>query len=221
MALRKVGSLQLAVCNALLIVFCSCTGLSGNGQEVQVDSEQPAVLKNGDIIFHTSASAQSKAIQLATHSQYSHVGIIYENNGKYNVFEAIQPVTVTPLEEFISRGKGGHYVVKRLKNEALLSKDALAGMKAVGEKMKGKDYDLYFGWSDDRIYCSELVYKIYKEGAGIEIGELQKLKDFDLSHPAVQKKLKERYGNDIPYEEPVVSPASLFNDQDLVTIIEQ
>lgn len=32
--------------------------------------------KNGDIIFQTSKSNQSKAIQLATDSKYSHMGII-------------------------------------------------------------------------------------------------------------------------------------------------
>ncbi|HRG10273.1 MAG TPA: peptidoglycan peptidase, partial [Cyclobacteriaceae bacterium] len=34
-------------------------------------------LKSGDIIFQTSQSSQSKAIQLATRSEYSHMGIIY------------------------------------------------------------------------------------------------------------------------------------------------
>ena len=33
-------------------------------------------IKNGDIIFQTSKSSQSKAIQLATNSKYSHMGII-------------------------------------------------------------------------------------------------------------------------------------------------
>ena len=38
--------------------------------------------QNGDIIFQTSQSAQSKAIQLATNSRYSHVGIILEIDGE-------------------------------------------------------------------------------------------------------------------------------------------
>lgn len=46
-------------------------------------------------------------------------------------------------------------------------------MKKVGEKYIGKDYDLYFEWSDSRIYCSELVWKIYKESIGLEIGNLE------------------------------------------------
>ena len=55
----------------------------------------------------------------------------------------------------------------------------------------GKDYDLYFEWSNEKIYCSELVWKIYKEGAGIEIGELEELSSFDLTNEIVKRKMKE------------------------------
>jgi hypothetical protein len=82
----------------------------------------------------------------------------------------------------------------------------------------GRDYDIYFEWSDDRIYCSELVWKIYKSAAGIEIGSLQKLKDFDLSHPLVQEKIKERFGGHPPLDEIVISPASIFDSDLLFTV---
>ncbi|MEJ7666762.1 MAG: hypothetical protein WKG07_48260 [Hymenobacter sp.] len=51
-----------------------------------------ATLHEGDLIFHTSQSAQSRAIQLATHSPYSHCGLLYKTNGEWQVFEAVQPV---------------------------------------------------------------------------------------------------------------------------------
>ena len=41
------------------------------------------------------------------------------------------------------------------------------------------------------------------------VGEQQKLKEFDLSNPLVQAKLKERYGKNIPLEETVVSPQAV------------
>jgi hypothetical protein len=56
-----------------------------------------ADIQNGDIIFQTSLSTQSKAIQLATNSPYSHCGIIYKDGEKFYVFEAVQPVKKTPL----------------------------------------------------------------------------------------------------------------------------
>ncbi|XBS43544.1 YiiX family permuted papain-like enzyme [Cellulophaga lytica] len=179
-------------------------------------------IQNGDIIFQTSKSSQSKAIQLATNSKYSHMGIIYENDEKYFVYEAIQPVKLTPLKKWINRGENGHYVVKRIKNsENILTDRIINEMKVYGEKFKGKSYDIYFEWSDDKIYCSELVWKIYKEVTDIEIGKLEHLSDFDLSHEIVQNKMKERYGENVPMNEKVISPAEMFDSDKLITIKEE
>lgn len=178
-------------------------------------------IQEGDIIFQTSKSSQSQAIQLATHSEYSHMGIIYRKKGEFYVCEAIQPVKFTELNEWIKRGKDEHYVVKRIKNsDKVLTPNTLLKMKKVGEQYLGKDYDLYFEWSDEKIYCSELVWKIYKEGANIEIGQLERLSDFDLDDELVQNKMRERYGNDIPIEEQVISPAEMFKSERLEIIMQ-
>jgi uncharacterized protein YycO len=91
-------------------------------------------------------------------------------------------------------------------------------MKQIGDQFKGKPYDTTFEWSDNRIYCSELVWKIYKRAAGIEIGKLQKLKEFDLSDARVKEIMKKRYPNKIPTQEIVISPAAIFDSELLVTI---
>ena len=44
----------------------------------QTAAETTPRLRNGDLIFQTSQSAQSRAIQLATHSAYSHCGILFQ-----------------------------------------------------------------------------------------------------------------------------------------------
>ena len=93
-------------------------------------------------------------------------------------------------------------------------------MKLIGKKYLGKSYDLQFEWSDDKIYCSELVWKIYKEAFNIEIGELEKIGDFNLSNKTVQKKLKERYGNSIPLDEYVITPDRMFKSKKLITVFE-
>lgn len=147
------------------------------------------------------------------------MGIIYKQGDDFFVYEAVQPVKLTPLNEWINRGENGHYVVKRIKNsDKLLTPETLAKMKQIGEKYSGKDYDLYFEWTDSRIYCSELVWKIYNEAIGLEIGELEKLGDFDLTDKAVKQKLIERYGDNIPKDELVISPASMFDSDQLITI---
>lgn len=149
------------------------------------------------------------------------MGIIYKQGDDYFVYEAVQPVKLTPLNDWINRGEKGHYVVKRIKNaENILTPETLTNMKKIGEKYAGKDYDLYFEWTDSRVYCSELVWKIYNEAVGLEIGKLEKLGDFNLTNNAVKQKLEERYGENIPKDELVISPASMFDSKMLITVFE-
>jgi len=181
------------------------------------DSEyQP---QNGDIIFHTSKSSQGLAIEKATKSKYTHMGIIFLKNGAPFVFEAVGPVKFTTLHEWIAYGKGKHYVVKRLANaHEVITKEAVNRMLAVVKSFDGKPYDLYFEWSDDRLYCSELVWKIYKRALNIEIGKLQTMAEFDFSDSLVQKKIRERFGNSVPKDETVISPAAIFSSNLLITV---
>ncbi len=196
----------------LVFVFAVFFGL------IAMRKDDFSKLRDGDLIFQTSVSSQSKAIQLATNSKYSHCGIVFKENGKWFVFEAIEPVKKTALESWIKRGKAGKYVVKRLKDDLVLTPKVISKMQSVGKSMAGKHYDLEFGWSDEKIYCSELIWKIYKRGAGVEIGKLQQLRDFDLSDPAVKSVLKKRYGSKIPLDETVISPVSVFESSNLKTV---
>jgi hypothetical protein len=172
-----------------------------------------AQLRDGDVIFHQSRSAQSRAIQLATKSPYSHMGMLFRRDGRWLVYEAVGPVKSTPLDEWIARGDGGHFVVIRLRTPVPASR-----LLAAAEKYRGKPYDFYFEWSDRRIYCSELVWKVFKDAAGIEVGGLQRLREFDLSSPEVRRKMAERYGARVPLDEPVISPAAMFVSDQLVDV---
>ena len=119
---------------------------------------------------------------------------------------------MTPLDEWIQRGERGHYVAKRLQDAgSALSDETRGRMQEVGEAFLGEDYDPYFEWSDERIYCSELVWKIFQRGAGISLGELTVMRDFDLSSPVVKAKLAERFGSSIPLEESVIAPSAIFD----------
>jgi uncharacterized protein YycO len=175
-----------------------------------------AELHDGDIIFHTSRSAQSVAIQRATHSPYSHVGVIIFREGKPYVFEAISTVQYTPISKWTARGEGGRFVVKRLKR--VLTGTEKSKLRTAARVYEGKPYDLYFEWSDQRIYCSELVWKIYARALGVSLGELQKLREFDLTDAAVRAKMRERYGTNVPLDESVISPGAQFDSPLLETV---
>lgn len=177
--------------------------------------------REGDIVFQTSGSGQSLAIQLATKSPYSHCGIILKKDNELMVFEAVQPVKYTPIEKWIEQGDNNYYVVKRLlKSDSVLQTSALKKMYEFAKQNEGKDYDLPFEWTDKKMYCSELVYKIYLHSTSLEVGETAKMKDFDLSSPIVKKIIKQRYGEKIPFEQTVISPSAIYDSPKLITVKE-
>jgi hypothetical protein len=80
---------------------------------------------------------------------------------------------------------------------------------------------LVFNWSDERMYCSELVWKIYDRAINVQVGNLQKLSEFDLSYAEAQKKMKERYPKGVPLEENVISPERMFQSNLLIVVHEE
>ena len=67
--------------------------------------------RTGDILFQTTDTPQSTAIQLVTKSPYCHVGIVFVQGGKPFVLEAVEPVKFTPMNQWITRGVNNFYVV--------------------------------------------------------------------------------------------------------------
>ena len=150
------------------------------------------------------------------------MGIVLFEGGRPYVFEAVASVRFAALDAWIAWGKGGHFVLKRLVGApSILTPTSIKRLHAVARTFKGKPYDLTFEWSDDRIYCSELVWKIYQPALGIKVGQLQRLGEFRLHDPVVRSKLQERYGNDIPINEPVISPAAMFNSKLLEVVADK
>ena len=193
-----MGNLRL-----LIFVFISLT-ISSCGQESTVPQD-------GDIVFHESTSRQSPIIKLAQHSKWTHCGIVSHIGDKAYVYEAVDPVSYTPLKDWVARGKDGVYCAKRLKSP--LSASTIEKMKTVGAKYKGKHYDTLFQWSDNRMYCSELIWKIYFEGAGIEVCKPNHFSDYSISLPRVKKLIKERYGDKFDPSEQIVSPQAIFKSK--------
>jgi uncharacterized protein YycO len=163
--------------------------------------------QDGDIIFQTSRSSQSSMIQTVTGSNLTHCGIIFYKDNKPYVFEAVNPVKLTPLSNWINRGAGSKYKVVRL-NYKLRDNHKMI-MLSYAKRQLGKQYDLKFQWSDNKMYCSELVWKIYRS-SGYTISEPRKFSDYNLNNPSVQKEIQRRYGNTINLNETVVSPIDLY-----------
>lgn len=126
-------------------------------------------LKDGDLIFQESFSKNmDSAIKQVTSGidnyNFTHVGIVYKDSlsNSFYVIEATHPsVKITPLEEYLIPKKNENYspisVVGRLKApyQKLVSQAIKEALKLIGKK-----YDDAFDLTNDRFYCSELIYKI-------------------------------------------------------------
>jgi hypothetical protein len=109
--------------------------------------------------------------------------------------------------------------IKRIKNaSSVLTPASVQRLRRAASEFEGRAYDLTFEWSDRRMYCSELVWKLFDRVLGIHVGELQRLREFNLTDPVVVAKMHERYGEHVPMDEPVISPSSMFNSAALVTV---
>lgn len=207
--LARVGLLARATINVLLLfVLTSCAS-----ESVQI--------KPGDVVFQSLDSPQSAAIRLATGSEYDHCGLVLDaGDGTIVVAEAVQPVRIVPLEEWIAQGVDGRYLAMRPVTVQVLSDLTLAEMLDEARAYLGRDYDITFSWTDDRMYCSEFVWKVYDRAADIQLSELRELGSFDLTHPIVQAKLQERYGDDVPIDAPVVAPSDLMESPLLTKVYE-
>jgi uncharacterized protein YycO len=204
----------LAIAPFIVNAFAASRGNHGKKTETQV-------FHDGDLIFQTSHSGQSLAVQYATHSKYTHCGLLFNDNGKWMVYEAVGPVRKYPFKDWIAMGDSNYYVVRRLKNaDSVMTPLTVKKMRAACNKRMGVAYDPYFGWNDSLIYCSELVWKAYNESTGLEVGHTRPMKEFDLTHPVVKKIMNERYGDKIPYEEPMISPGDIHDSELLTTVSE-
>ncbi len=197
----------------------------GSGGVSSTTGPEPAgagavLLQDGDLIFQESTSRQSEMVRALTNSRWTHMGVVFKEAAGPVVFEAVSPVRSTPLAEWIGRGRDRRYVVKRLRDaNSRLSSGAISKMRALGATWLGRPYDVRFRWDDQTLYCSELAYKLFDRGAGVRLGKLERAADMNLDDKRVQQALQKRFaGAKFDPNEIVVTPDSIFNDDQLVVV---
>lgn len=182
----------LLICT--IFVFTNCCGIPAKSE-----------LKNGDIVFRDS----DPMLMLATGSIYTHCGVVFHENGKTWVYEAIGPVKKTEYGAWIA----DHRVsVKRYEG---LTKTQAAKIKAYLISQLGKKYDRAYNWDDKKQYCSELVWKAYDK-AGIKLCDLKKGSDYFAANIPFVKKHFEARG--VSVDNYMVSPAALHRSDVLNTV---
>jgi len=196
---------------SLLIVLC--TGCNWG--------YDASLLQTGDLIFQTSTAANS-AINIISTTPYTNMGLVLRKNDSLWVLEATKPnVRLSLLDNWVQQGKDQHFVAKRLKNaDEVLDSLSKINMWKIAQRYVSKDYDPYLEWTNDRLYCSELVWKVYKQTLGVEIDTLQPFKNFDYKRTEVKNLVQELYGENLPMNEVVVSPSNIFNSSLFQTVFD-
>lgn len=188
--------------------FVFVAGLHADAGSLRKAPPRDYELREGDIVFQGNAGPQSDAIRDATGSAFTHCGVVFNHESRWFVIEAVQPLRSTPLDRWIDRGLPGTYRAYRLKQPLRPAAADRARAWAMGQL--GKNYDLKFRWDDGALYCSEFVWKLFREG-GIELCQTRAFRDYELEAPTVKAIIRQRYGGteNLPLDETVVAPGDL------------
>ncbi len=141
-------------------------------------------LREGDLVFQNSTSDQSPLIWLAQGSPYTHCGIIIEKPDGLYVLEAVSQSKLTPWKEWKRRGRLGYVATRRVVDEPV---------KINYRKYLGQPYDLAFRFDNGKLYCSELIYEVYRRELGITLCKPHKVSHYHLTWwPSIKKVMRRR-----------------------------
>ena len=161
----------------------------------------------GDVLFQALPKTIDlvEAIEGVTLSNYSHCGVVVKNkSGNWEVFEAIGLVGSVPLESWTTRGRGRKFAAYRLRDEHTAEIPKFLGALP---KYALRPYDARYRMDDDFIYCSELVYKAYRDATGKPLGKLVRLGDMNWRpHVATIRKYE---GGPPPLDRKMITPIDL------------
>ena len=156
-------------------------------------------VKEGDVVFIESQSNQSPYIKVGTMSKWTHCGVIVNTPEGVKVLEASKTVRLTPLGKFIGRAKNENWCIKRPKQKL---KAPISYHKYLGQQ-----YDLEFKFDNGKMYCSELVWLVYKD-QGIELCKPRKVSSFLMTRIPKVKKLMEK--RNIKMNQEAVAPVDIY-----------
>lgn len=162
--------------------------------------------QEGDVIFQSLPHGPVVwAIEGVTRSPYSHCGIVAKSDDQWIVYEAYRGVSATPLKAFLARGRGGGFVVYRLRDEY---REHIPQTLACCQTYLGRPYDIRYQLDDEKIYCSELIYKAYRDATdGKPLGELMKFGD--MNWQPYELLIEQIEGGEVPVDREMITPVNL------------
>ncbi len=180
MLLRKMFpvSLLLLIVIGLLLAFAHKTGNTPMNPRPTVDIMEMPELLEGDLIFRKGRSLVSTVVLMNDRaSAYSHVGIVSFKNGNPFIVHAVpgepdesgeEKVKCDTPVDFLNEEKASLFAIYRLAEDEK-HKAKVAAHEAMNYYEKGLSFDKGLDFrSDDKLYCTELVWKAYLK-AGINL----------------------------------------------------
>lgn len=200
----------------LLVYLVSLTGGTGEKKNEtplpSPKSQEEVSFKDGDVIFQRTSGELSEEIEAITGSRLTHCGMIVIKDNNIMVLEAAEKVVLTPVKDWVHKGVEKRFLLMR----SLLNDDKIADCIREGMKFEGKPYDYGYDWDDTHIYCSELVYKSYYNGAHIKLCPFVKLGD--LKYRGHEDYIKKLMNGKLPLERELITPVDLSRSGELKAI---
>jgi hypothetical protein len=241
----KTKLIQILILSASAVLGLVAAAINASAQPPdQAPLTNFKQLKDGDIVFIESNSERAGAIKKLTESNLTHCGIVF--HGKQDtwiVYEgAGRPVgEYSELGVWIGResgnGEKNPIYVKRLKDREARLSPKIEALRKRAKELHDTPYDFGFAWANkdasgkEYIYCSELVWKAFKEEVDIALRTPHPISDYikdrpDLSADDVTGLFKKclnddprsrKCRNDKDYDpkELAISPAEVFASTEL------
>jgi len=167
--------------------------------------------REGDIVFQSVPHGDLvDAIEGITGSPYSHCGVVVREGGAWLVIESIGEVRETPLSSWVRRGRADRFAVYRLKPPYAKN---IPRFIAELRPFLGRPYDYRYQMDDESLYCSELVWKAYKNATGEELGALVKLGD--MNWKPFEETIRKYEGGPPPLDRLMITPRHLSEAKQL------
>ena len=172
--------------------------------------------QEGDVVFQSLPHGPVVwAIEGVTKSPYSHCGIVARKDSQWVVYEALGKVRVTPLKKFLYRGRGGGFVVYRLRDD---HREHVPATIQCCENYLGRPYDIRYRLDDEKIYCSELIWKAYRDATnGQHLGDLRKFGE--MNWQPYETLIRQIEGGEVPVDREMITPVELARARQLEPVL--
>ncbi|MBR6489557.1 MAG: hypothetical protein IKT03_03385 [Muribaculaceae bacterium] len=174
---------KACIYKALLIIAIAATAVATScvrhtDEDGKVRHDLPLqLLRDGDLVFRCGTSAESEAIlKIDSTGQYTHVGIVINLNGKWQVVHVVPEesnngldrVKTEPIDTFFLTSRAVHGKAMRLQGCDAQTAHS-AALRALEISRQGIPFDYFYNWNDTtRLYCTELMQRAYA-AAGVDL----------------------------------------------------